>query len=63
MLMALHRRFHWQDYGYVVQNPAYASWDMGGDHRLNGGPFTANKISNSKGTGYLVHSILIPPLA
>jgi hypothetical protein len=49
--------------GYVVQNPAYASWDMGGDHRLNGGPFTANKISNSKGTGYLVHSILIPPLA
>ena len=34
--------------GYVVQNPFYASWDMGGARRLNGKPFTADEISDSK---------------
>lgn len=49
--------------GYVIQYSVYALWDMGGDHRLNGEPFTANGISNSKGTRHLAHSDSIPPLA
>jgi hypothetical protein len=49
--------------GYAVQDPVYALWDMGGDHRLNSEPFTTNEISNSEGTGYLAHPDSIPPLA
>jgi len=29
--------------GYVVQKSVYALWDMGGDRRLNGEPFTSHE--------------------
>jgi hypothetical protein len=46
---------------YGVQNPVYALWDMSGERRLNGEPFNANEIYNSKGTGYLAFRFRFNP--